>query len=388
MAAIALFAVALVASVASPALALLTGVVVLVCGALLVLWGIRVNREGGEPRRSERADRPAETKWTTTRETPYGSPLSAEAAQLENARREARTLAFAELKKTDRLPSPGGTVWRIQKLVREGKKGASDLTRIVRGDPALAAKLLQYVNAPWNRPVDKIDSIGFAIARIGQTKLATLALSLSIGTRYRHGDCGGFDYEAFWNECTLRATAAQFVVHRSWDDVAFTSGLLCQIGRLALATALPEQYATVLKHPGAGRPEGLLQLERRMFGIDHNELAAEMVGDWGLSEYVRQALLFQDDEHMLAEWSREHLLANVLRWTGEVWEICRSGGAVSREILDAAAASAGQLRLLGGGLPESFDRIVAEWKEVAGWFNVSPPAVPAWSEVYGSDDRP
>ena len=305
--------------------------------------------------------------------------------ELDQARRSARAIAFSKLKGTERLPSPGATVLEIMHLVQEGTNDATDLTKLVEGDPALTATLLKYVNAAWKRPVDRIDSIDVAIARIGQEKLSMLALCFWLGSKYRTGDCAAFDYDSYWAESSLRATAARFFVDRSWSDVAFTAGLLCQIGRLALATAMPRAYSTVLQHTRADDVDGLLALERKTFGIDHCELAAEMVGDWGMSEYVRQAILFQRDETMLNPMTREYILADALHLTSLIWDICEAPGCIDRSRLDRVNGLAGQRQLLC--VSESFDDIVTEWKDVSSWFGVNTPRVPRWNVIYGADDQ-
>ncbi len=307
------------------------------------------------------------------------------AIELKEARRVARAIAFSDLKQTDNLPSPSPTVFKIMQLVEEGTRDATDLTELVESDPALVATLLKYVNAAWKRPVDRIDSIDVAIARIGQVKLSMLALCFWLGSKYRTGDCAGFDYDSYWAESSLRATAARFFIDRSWEDAAFTAGLLSQIGRLALATAMPRQYTTVLKSPSSRDVDSLLDLERRTFGIDHCELAAEMVGDWGMSEYVRQAILFQRDATILDPTTREYMLADVLRLTGLIWDICEAPRCIDRSHLDRVIELAKQRQLQC--VSDSFDDIVEEWQDVSSLFRVNTPSVPRWDIIYGAGDQ-
>ncbi len=304
------------------------------------------------------------------------------AIELNETRRVAREIAFSDLKKTDRLPSPGATVLKIMQLVQEGTRDATDLRELVESDPALVATLLKYVNAAWKRPVDRIDSIDVAIARIGQEKLSTLALGFWLGSKFRTGDCVGFDYDSYWAESSLRATAARFFIDPSGKDVAFTAGLLSQIGRLAFATAIPHQYTALLKSPGASHVDALLELERTTFGIDHCELAAEMVGDWGMSEYVRQAILFQRDQTILDPMTREYKLADVLRMTSLIWDICEAPSSIARSNLARVIELANQRRLQC--VSDAFDDIVEEWKDVSSWFGVTTPSVPSWGVIYGA----
>jgi HD-like signal output (HDOD) protein len=64
-------------------------------------------------------------------------------------------------------------------------------------------------------------------------------------------------------------------------DAAYTSGILHDIGRMALAILQPTAYAELLeKHCGSSA--SLLAAERELFGWDHCETGRRLVVDWNL----------------------------------------------------------------------------------------------------------
>ena len=66
-------------------------------------------------------------------------------------------------------------------------------------------------------------------------------------------------------------------------DLAYTCGILHDIGRIALAVIQPKDYATLLEtHQGS--PVSILERERELFGYDHCETGQKMVAGWKLPE--------------------------------------------------------------------------------------------------------
>jgi HD-like signal output (HDOD) protein len=65
------------------------------------------------------------------------------------------------------------------------------------------------------------------------------------------------------------------------QDLAYTAGLLHDIGRLALLVARPEEYAGLLK---AANDESIdvLDRERELFGMDHCEAGRQLAELWHL----------------------------------------------------------------------------------------------------------
>ena len=55
---------------------------------------------------------------------------------------------FQRLKASNRLPSPPGVALRILELARSDNTSLDDLVKTISSDPALASRLLKFVNSP------------------------------------------------------------------------------------------------------------------------------------------------------------------------------------------------------------------------------------------------
>jgi len=88
-----------------------------------------------------------------------------------------------------------------------------------------------------------------------------------------------------WRHNLACATIAEQLASTGFldGDIAFTSGVMHDIGRLALAVVRPRVYTELLGEH-AGPPESIQEAERETFGRDHCEMGRQLVADWKLPE--------------------------------------------------------------------------------------------------------
>jgi HD-like signal output (HDOD) protein len=275
------------------------------------------------------------------------------------------------LKDTGLLPSLKASVLKIVSAanrVRSFQADERELADAVQRDPAISANVMQRATrADIGIPSlsKKNMTAPYAVQLLGPQVTLNIAIGSRLVEEHRDGSCIGFKYNAFWHECVARATAAREITYskrRAFSpEVAYTAGLLCQIGRLSFATVFPKVYAEMIYESG-NLPDVLRELEFRRFRIDRNELAAEMMADWGLAGETWQAVLYQDqqDDDVLPFDSPAGIFAATLRWSGMVWSIIRTRPApVADELVQEAVRLAEKL-----GVPaDGFDPLIGEIKK-------------------------
>jgi two-component system, cell cycle response regulator len=210
---------------------------------------------------------------------------------------EWKTKRFDELKATGQLPSPTGIAMQILKMTQCDDVGVAEVSRLVQGDPALVGRILKLVNSALYAGSRQITAISDAITRLGLKTVWQVALGFSVISSYRQGRCNTFNYDDYWSHSLASAVAAQRMAKSSriaQPEEAFTCGLLCQTGRLALACVFPEAYANVIDTAHGDETE-LLKLEQTTFALDHREFTAAILQDWGLPNHWVTATRFQED---------------------------------------------------------------------------------------------
>jgi two-component system cell cycle response regulator len=271
-----------------------------------------------------------------------------------------------QLRISGQLPSPKGVALAVMEMSRREAATLDEVARVVQTDPALSSRLLHLCNAAASggRP---LASIREAVLRLGMTAVRQLAMGFSLVDQHLQGPCEAFDYPTFWSHSLFMAVAGQElgkVVRAASPDELFACGLLAQIGRLALVTLHPADYAAILAEDRHG--EALRELERERLGLDHAEVTAVILADCGIPKALAEPLHYhqQPEAAGFSDGSRPcqltHLfflarrmadlgLAAVAERHGNISELMLLGGKIG---LDAAA------------LGEVFDRVVRQWH---GW---------------------
>ncbi len=293
---------------------------------------------------------------------------------------------FDELKTTHQLPSPTGVALAVLRLTASETATAQEIARVLETDPALSGRLLKIANsahAGCRRPAT---SVREAATRLGARVVRTVALGFSLVSQYGHGACRGFDYARFWSRSLAMAVAAQAGARQGGQVAppeAFTTGLLAQVGRLALASIYPDAYGEVLATAGGDDGAALARLERERFATDHNELTAAMLRDWGLPETYAAAAEHheQPDRAGFPEGDPRPALARLLRLAARVAAACDADGDERAARVRDLFANGAALTFDGPELMALCDRVAAEWQEWGRLLQVETRAVPPFAEL-------
>lgn len=293
--------------------------------------------------------------------------------------------AYQLIKATQKLPSPKGVALEVLRLTESDDTTVETLGLVIESDPALSSQLLKIVNSPLCGMSRKVASLSRATVLLGFNTVSSLALSLSLVSDNRRSDCDVFDYDQFWSESLGRAVAGRHLAKQLKSfapDEAFTCGLLCQVGRLAFASAYPDRYAQALGVIGDDISD-LAEFEFELFGIDHNDLAAEMMRDWHLPDVFSKAVASQDkpDASDLEAGSRTHQFARLLHLCGSIATVL-TRATVPHEALSTITNEAYQLQIRPDQIQEAFDQIRDEWRDVGRVFQIPTREVPTMAEIY------
>ncbi len=198
-----------------------------------------------------------------------------------------------EFKAAAGLPTSTGVALTLLRLTQDDQLPLHTLSDIVAVDPALSGRLVGTANSLQMSGLRPVVSIPEAVLRLGGNQARRNALGFTLLSDNPETTCESFDYAEYWLTSLATAVAARLLVEDSElmpPQEAYATGLLSQVGRLALAHVHPEAYAQVL-HDWDGVDEGaLLRLEQEAFAIGHNELSASIVGTWGLPSICIEAI--------------------------------------------------------------------------------------------------
>lgn len=189
----------------------------------------------------------------------------------------------------DLPPLPSVVLELVESLGHEELSAAQYAAKISR-DQALAAKTLRLANSSFYGRGRQVRSVAEAISVLGLRTVRGVVTAAGMAGSFRRHP--GFDHQAFWRHSIGTALCAQTLageLRRDDADLAFTVGLLHDIGRLALASAFAPAYAEVERwRRDRDCPDA--DAERAVLGIDHAEVGGLIARQWNFAPSIVDAI--------------------------------------------------------------------------------------------------
>ncbi len=192
------------------------------------------------------------------------------------------------------IPALPAAKVRALAFVSNPNPALEDLLSVVHSDPALSAGVLRAANSAASAPVDRIKSVQTGVVRIGAAETRRIVLGVALSGSFTNLQRAGIDEDELWRHLVGTAVLADAI---AWGTVehsaAFTAGLLHDIGRLAMASQWPDQYATVAELSRRGIPS--VEAERMCFGFDHVQHGVAIAEAWEFPEEIVHAIEHHHD---------------------------------------------------------------------------------------------
>lgn len=187
----------------------------------------------------------------------------------------------------DRLPSPPQIYHDLQTALAHPDTTVMEVAALIERDPAISAKILQLVNSAFFSRMRRITNIQGAVSVLGLDLLQGLLLQEAL---YNSGFVAvpGLSLEHEAQHALAIALAARHIANRKDTGVAFTAGLVHDVGKLVLAERFGTAYGDVLARAQTSS-RSLAELEREAFRVHHGEAGAYLLGVWGLPDSVVEA---------------------------------------------------------------------------------------------------
>jgi putative nucleotidyltransferase with HDIG domain len=189
------------------------------------------------------------------------------------------------------LPALPQVVIDVQSALSREDVSLDEIAQRISHDQALAARTLRLANCSFYGVPGRVVSIRNAIGVLGLRSLSTMLTAAAVSNAFRDVACKDFDLGSFWRHSIAVALCSQDIARTLLvdADVAFTAGLLHDLGRLALASKAPIEMAAVLVR----RNEDdclMLTAEHSILGTDHTVIGARVAGDWHFGAKVVDAI--------------------------------------------------------------------------------------------------
>ncbi len=268
-----------------------------------------------------------------------------------------------QLKSCRTLPSIPAVAVRILELCRDEDVTFAEIAKVVGRDPAIATKLLRVSNSAFYAIRHEVTTIDRAISILGINATLSLALSFSLARILRKSDGKSFDHIAFWRRSTISAAAGRILAlsaDKNLREELFLSGLLQDIGMLALNETIPETYDPLILAAKGSHPR-LADLERENLGTDHAAVGAWLLEHWNIPERYQIAVAASHDPSIAKESEAVNLglTTAVAGQIAEIWADPSTATSVARDsALDFLGISSEQFESLLGDVAAAIPEVI------------------------------
>lgn len=179
------------------------------------------------------------------------------------------------------LPSLPAVVTRLLDSFANEDIDTAAIARQIALDQGLTARVLRVANSSFYGLQSRVGTINEAVVVLGFRAVRSMVLAVGVNGAFRADLCPGFDPRAYLCHGVGTALAARELAAAAGHnpELAFTAGILHDIGQLVLAANFPTLYAQVIAH-AQQQDVDILSAERVVLGIDHTEAGALLAESW------------------------------------------------------------------------------------------------------------
>ncbi len=184
------------------------------------------------------------------------------------------------LDRIDQLPTIPAIAERVGQMVHDPKCDAHAIAAVMKGDPALTAKVLRVVNSPYYAIPGGVSEVTRAISFLGFNSLYQLVLTVSVFKVL--GPASEDSAKRLFRHSLAAAGAAEAVaeiLNHPAPAECFTAGLLHDLGKLALLQVAPDvfqQTETLVTESQLSSHEA----ERQMGAPHHDAIGLRLARKW------------------------------------------------------------------------------------------------------------
>ena len=192
--------------------------------------------------------------------------------------------------KAKSLPSLPLTVVALGEAVQDERCTVDRILGILSKDPSLSATLLRLANSPLYASEGSVMDLRTAVLRLGFDAMANLGTGAAVIKTLRGGT--HLDAVKLWQHSVAVGLTAKGVCvlakRYGQAETAFLTGLLHDIGKIALDTCFPEAYTTVLQKVAAGA--FFVDAEHEVLGMDHATAGSILAADWSFPQAIVEVI--------------------------------------------------------------------------------------------------
>jgi len=193
------------------------------------------------------------------------------------------------------LPPLPTIVTRALDMLSDPEVDIREVEKVIGNDQSLVTKLIKISNSALYGGLQRVESLGQALARLGARTTKSLILSASMQAYFFRNNPGMQTWgQALWQHAAECGTAARRIaVAVGYDDPekAFVGGVLHDIGKLVLLLVSGDTYRRIqsLKKRDAICDH---EAEKKLLKTDHMEIGELLMEKWNMPASAKACVKF------------------------------------------------------------------------------------------------
>lgn len=201
------------------------------------------------------------------------------------------------LKDISSLPAIPAIVQKVLTMAQNPDADFQALAQEISKDPGLTAGILKLSNSAYYHPAREIRSVHEAIVTLGlQTVKDIVLITATKGVLKQPIDGYKMEASELWDHSLvtagLAAKIAEMKKTKTPQDVAFTAGLLHDVGKVILAAFFKKIYRQIAMEMQQNPQARFTELEKKYMGYNHSEIGAYLLKTWNFPAELVEAAVY------------------------------------------------------------------------------------------------
>jgi HD-like signal output (HDOD) protein len=196
------------------------------------------------------------------------------------------------IKNLDSLPALPLIAQKLLALNVDSDEGQRQMLALIEQDPQILAKVIGLANSPLLGASRKVASVSEAVILLGTNRIKTVATGMAMMSVNAGPTMGNFSLQDLWMH-NLGIAFSMIAIGnampkkiRPAEDFVFLAGMLHDIGYIALALLDPQRSNELHTYQAANPNRPVLEIERSLLEVCHDELGAELALKWNLPSEI------------------------------------------------------------------------------------------------------